>query len=116
DVLSLGAGLSGAEAHTARCRELVARVRRVYGGALTWTADPDRYQAVGFWGDLDYVALAGGWPLARAGDPEPGVEDLAAAWDGIKADLLAWRRKARLTAPLLLLDAGDPSPAGCEAF
>lgn len=112
-VLSLGNELDSAERHEGKWRALIGRVRTLFGGAVTYSAGPDRQEQVGFWDALDYVGLSGYWGLASPDAPDPEVEALGAAWEGIRARLLAWRKKARLRAPLLFLEVGYPSLEGC---
>lgn len=56
-------------------RELVAEVRKIYAGPVTYGANFDQYMSVGFWDALDAVALTAYFPLSRYG--ESGPERLA---------------------------------------
>ncbi len=58
--------------------ELIAQVRRVYKGALTYSANWDDWQEVPFWSALDYIGLSAYFPLSEADTPR--VSDLCVAW------------------------------------
>lgn len=47
-----------------RWRELIARVRAVYPGPLTYSANWDEAEWVPFWDDLDAIGVNAFWPLA----------------------------------------------------
>lgn len=57
---------------------LIAQVRQAYRGPLTYSANWDDWEAVPFWGQLDYIGLSAYFPLIEADTPQ--VEQLKAAW------------------------------------
>lgn len=59
---------------------IIASVRYVYGGELTYTASINSYESTGFWGELDYLGLSFYYPLSDAADPS--LEELVAGWTG----------------------------------
>ena len=66
--------------NTARWRELIARVRRAWTGALTYAAwDLGEAQQLEFWDDLDYVAIDLYRSLRIAPDGEEPPDDAACA-------------------------------------
>jgi hypothetical protein len=73
---------SSSNFHEAEWRELIAAVRGVYSGALTYSANWDEVDAVPFWDALDAIGVNAFWPLAR----RPG--------DGFEAMLESSRRVA----------------------
>jgi hypothetical protein len=92
DMLVLGTELKSASACDEKCwRELIAEVRRVYHGALTYAANWDEAAHVPFWDALDYVGVDEYAPIARtSGAREP---ELCAAWDVLARDLAALAKK-----------------------
>jgi hypothetical protein len=58
-----------------RWRELIADVREVYSGPLTYSANWDEVDQVPFWGELDAIGINAFWPLAR--QPGDGFEVMA---------------------------------------
>ncbi len=57
---------------------LIAQVRQVYRGALTYSANWDDWEAVPFWGQLDYIGLSAYFPLVQS--DTPSLQALKAAW------------------------------------
>lgn len=102
DVFVVGTEMAGsAEAREGFWRGLVADVRGVYPGRLTYAANWDRYERVGFWDALDFVGVQAYFPVAgrtpRAGRP-------AAAWVGHTDALAAFAERAGR--PVLFTEAG----------
>ena len=60
-------------------RALIAEVRGIYGGRLTYAANWDKYRQIEFWDALDLVGVDAYFPLAD--DPTPSVETLIRAWE-----------------------------------
>ena len=97
-VLSVGVelkGLSKDARHGARMRALTQAVRRQYGGALTYSANWDVAEAVGWWGAVDFAGVNGYYPLVP--EPERGAEAVARRLSALAAS--AGR-------PVLVLEAG----------
>jgi len=76
-------------------RRLIARVRDVFAGPLTYSANFDSYGRIAFWDALDVIGVSAYFPL---GDDAPSAEGLAATWDEIMAplELLARRTNRRV--------------------
>ncbi len=66
-------------------RRIIAAVRRVYSGRLTYAANWDTLGRVGFWDALDLIGVHGYFPLTD--DDRPNAETLRRAWDGPLAEL-----------------------------
>ncbi|MDX1643868.1 MAG: hypothetical protein R3244_05860 [Thermoanaerobaculia bacterium] len=73
--------------------ELVAEVRRIYSGRLTYAANFDQYEEVGFWGPLDLVGVNAYFPLRKLWQPAVAAEELypifEARWEAILRSILA---------------------------
>src|SRR3989442_847466 len=84
----LGSELSWSQGRGERWRALIAKVRRAFPGELTYSANWDDYENVGFWDALDLVGLSGYYELA----PTPGASTdvLRAAWSRERDRILAW--------------------------
>ena len=62
-------------------RGLIAEVRAVYPGALTYAANwHDDAETVPFWDALDYIGVQAYYPLAQPSDTALAVDRLRAAW------------------------------------
>ena len=64
-------------------KQLIKKVRNVYAGQLTYSANWDEYQDITFWKDLDYIGIDAYFPISAAGTPE--VEETVANWQPIFA-------------------------------
>ena len=60
-------------------RNLIAKIRAVYSGQLTYAANfADEYEEVAFWDKLDYIGVQGYFPVAKTENPE--VEEIMNGW------------------------------------
>jgi hypothetical protein len=93
-------------------RELVARIRAVFHGPLTYSANFDTWQGIGLWDALDFIGVSAYFPLSDR--PSPSLAELEGGWDRALAPLeQASRRFGR---PVLLTEAGFPStPSAASA-
>ncbi len=57
---------------------LIAKVRKVYSGKLTYASNWDNYKHVPFWSDLDYMGVNAYFPLQN--DSTPDVEVMLKKW------------------------------------
>jgi hypothetical protein len=75
DLLVVGTELAGTTTSRADFwRRLIADVRAVYSGKLTYAANwHEEYEAVPFWDALDYVGVQGYFPLSEQDDPSVGA-------------------------------------------
>lgn len=89
-------------------RGLIAEVREIYGGRLTYAANWDKYRFIEFWDALDLVGVDAYFPLAD--DATPSVETLIEAWRPWSDEL---RDVARATGkPILFAEYGYRSLDG----
>jgi hypothetical protein len=89
-------------------RRLIARVRTVYRGPLTYSAHHDTFGELGFWDALDFVGVAAYFPLDRSEAPDASALD--AGWAAVLPRLEAVAR--RTGRPLLLTEVGYPALGG----
>ncbi len=110
DVLSVGAELRTATTtREADWRRLIARVREVYAGRLTYAANwHGEFDAIAFWDALDFIGIQAYFPLGD--EPAPGVAELETAW---RAHVEQIERVARRTGkPVLFTEVGYRSAPG----
>lgn len=113
-LFSVGSELSSTEGQTDRWRRLIKRVRKLFAGELTYSANWDHYEHVGFWQDLDYLGLSGYYELTES--KAPRQQELDAAWVKVRDKLVRWRAKNRLTRKqFLFLEVGYASIDGCAS-
>ena len=93
-------------------RRLIAEVRTVYSGHLTYAANWwDEYEHLAFWDALDYVGVQAYFPLSTATAPAAG--QLRRGWQRHRRALL---RTARRTGrPILFTEIGYRSVPGAAA-
>ncbi|MDX1909873.1 MAG: hypothetical protein SFV22_00220 [Saprospiraceae bacterium] len=88
---------------------LINKVKKVYRGKLTYSANWDDWERVPFWKELDYIGLGGYFPLVN--DVTPQVDSLKAAWKPIHARLRAFSEAQ--DRPVLFTEFGYLSVDGC---
>jgi len=100
-------------------RDLIAAVRQHYEGPLTYAANFDQVDAVGFWDALDAVGVNAYYSLSRWGLSGPELDaELAASWREIAAELQPLGHQSRDSGPelepmpLIFLELGWTRKAG----
>lgn len=66
-------------------QRLIAKIRSIYTGKLTYAANWDEYPRVPFWQDLDYIGIDAYFPLSE--ENTPSVAQLKAGWQKHKANI-----------------------------
>lgn len=109
----VGDELTGVQGDRERWAAVIAAVRAVFKGRLTYAANWDPgFQAVPFWDLLDAVGIDEYRPLATPTDT-PTVAQLLAAWAPLVADLKAAHDTTGK--PVLLTEIGYPARRGATA-
>ena len=108
DGFVVGTELGGTVHREQRWRDVIAAVREVYDGPVTYAANWDSYESVGFWDALDSVGIQAYFPildesLVRAGDV-PTQEAFDRGWSDIMAGLRAYSE--RVGKPVVFTEAG----------
>jgi len=112
-LLSVGSELASLDVDEARWRKIIADVRKIYTGKLTYSANWDHYYDVPFFDDLDYVGITGYFELAEKG-ADPTVHQLVHSWREVHATLMRWLHK--IDRPLILTEVGYLSQKGTAAW
>ncbi len=81
---------------------MIASIRTVYDGPLTYASSFQEVHAVGFWDRLDFIGVNGYYPLSPSRTPT--VEELVAAWSTEKKRLAALSQ--RLDKPIVFTELG----------
>lgn len=87
---------------------LISKVRAVYSGKLTYSANWDDWDRVPFWSELDYIGISAYFPLIA--DTTPSEEALRQAWLPIVSRLRDYSRN--LNKPILFTEYGYLSVDG----
>lgn len=92
EALAVGTELGKTTGRTAEWKRIVARVREVYHGKLTycanWNEEPER---VGFWDELDFIGVQAYYPLATV--DRPSRRQIEAAWTQIARKLASLAKR-----------------------
>lgn len=73
DLLVIGTELTGVTGHEAAWRALIADLRRIYGGPLTYASTwGSEFERLPFWDALDYLGVNMYYPLAAPGETPRG--------------------------------------------
>ncbi len=87
-VFCVGLEFTEAQKFEGRWRKIIAAVRAVYHGKVTYGGNWDSYQEVKFWDALDYLGVLAYFPLTKSVDPSRA--EIAAAWAKRCAELTAF--------------------------
>ncbi len=110
EILCIGTELSEqALKRTVFWQNLIAAVRKVYKGRLTYSANWDNWDKVPFWRDLDYIGLGSYFPLSHSANP--AVDSLKLAWKPIVTRLEAASKS--VNKPVLFTEMGYLGVPGC---
>ena len=111
DVLVIGNELAGLTVHERAWRSLIAQVRRVYHGPLTYAAHWEQELGrIPFWDDLDWIGVNFYFPIAAEGaEPEAHSSQIDQAAERIA------RVRERYSKPVLFTEVGFPALATAAA-
>ncbi|HUU21683.1 MAG TPA: glycoside hydrolase TIM-barrel-like domain-containing protein [Phycisphaerae bacterium] len=112
EVFIVGSELIKTEDQTDRWRALIRKVREVFKGRLSYSANWDHYRPVQWWDDLDLIGMTTYYDLT--GGDKPTVERLCKSWKEIKSKILKWQ--AQINRPILFTEVGWPSQETCAQY
>ena len=84
-VFCVGLEYTHAQKFEQRWRKIIAAVRSVYSGKITYGANWSDYQDVKFWDAVDYLGVLAYFPLTKA--TNPSAAEIAAGWEKRCAEL-----------------------------
>jgi hypothetical protein len=84
-IFAVGLEYTHAQKHEQRWRQIIAAVREVYHGKLTYGGNWGDYDQVKFWDALEYIGVLAYFPLTKASNPKS--EQIAAGWEKHCAEL-----------------------------
>lgn len=87
-LFAVGSELLSMETKTKRWHKLIKRVRRIYKGQLTYSANWDHFEVVSFWDKLDVVGMTAYQELTKR--PNPSLKQLKRGWLGFSQRLRVW--------------------------
>jgi len=110
DMFVVGTELKTMSPDTEQWREVIREARERYDGPISYAANWDEVEQVGFWDDLDAIGADAYYPLFSGTGRAPTLPELVSAWRGIAYHLRDiashWER------PVVLTEVGYPSQVG----
>lgn len=85
DQFVVGTELRGTTVHEEEWRDVIARVREVFSGPITYAANHDEFDQVAFWDALDFIGVDAYFPLSPI--PTTIMSDLRRSWEPIVESL-----------------------------
>ncbi|MFQ5669946.1 MAG: hypothetical protein ACE5HD_05430 [Acidobacteriota bacterium] len=107
EIFSVGSELCSTEGQTERWRSLTRMVRQVYPGLVTYSANWDHLEPVGFAGEMDFIGMNA---YFEVGDPSPSLEKMVARWKEILVKIETWQHSHGL--PIVVTEIGYQSRTG----
>jgi len=106
--LCVGSEFATLEKHEAEWLATIQAARARFPGWLTYSANWDHFDRIGYWGALDFAAMTAYFTLSKAGSPS--ARELRAGWRHALEEV---RRLARVSGlPAILSEVGIPSQTG----
>lgn len=93
DAFVVGTELDRTISYQQQWREIISAVRGQFAGQMTYAANWDSYDKVGFWDALDVVGIQAYFPLVDDPERELSASMLDASWGRIMQELRAFGKK-----------------------
>ena len=106
DIFSIGSELNSTENQVERWASLTTLVRNQFSGAITYTANWDRYEKIGFWGLVDFISISAYFELVDESD-DATVAAMSRTWSQIAQNLKEFAKQQKRL--LLLMEVGYAS-------
>ncbi len=113
EIFSVGTELEGTtfDAWDAHWREIIRKIKEVYSGVLTYSANWTEYKGVPFWDTMDMIGIDAYFPLTEKDDAT--VEELMAGWEKHADEIEEWLTEKGLTEKgVILTEIGYTSTDG----
>ncbi len=111
EFFSVGSELCSTERFRDRWRGLIRKVRRVYPGQITYSANWDHLDPVSFGAELDFLGMNAYYEVGKGDSPE--IDSMVARWKEIQKGVRSWRA-ANGGKPLVITEVGYPSRTGAS--
>ncbi|WP_020615439.1 glycoside hydrolase family 113 [Paenibacillus daejeonensis] len=112
EMLCVGCEMVKTEKHEARWRELIARVRAIYTGPITYNANHGKEEGIAWFDAVDYIGTSAYYPVAD--EPQASLETMLARWAVQKPKLAALA--AKFGKPVIFMEVGCRSARGCATM
>ncbi|MCP4375504.1 MAG: hypothetical protein GY794_04930 [bacterium] len=112
EAFQVGSELLSTETQTKQWRTLIGKVRKVFGGLLSYSSNWDHYRVPKFWDDLDMVGMTAYYNLTDG--KKPTLSRLKKAWKPLKKEILDWQKT--IGKPILFTELGWPNQDTCAEY
>lgn len=112
EMLCIGCEMIGTEHKEEHWRDLIAKVRKIYSGALVYNANHGKEDNVKWFDALDYIGTSAYYPVAKNG--EVTAEEMLRSWEEPKRRLAALSE--RFGKKIIFMEIGCRSAKGCAAM
>jgi glycosyl hydrolase family 113 len=109
EYFSVGSELCSTERMKSRWERVIRKVRRVFPGQITYSANWDHLEPVSFGSRLDFLGMNAYYEVGKDSASEP--EAMVARWKEIQKGIRSWR-KLNGNKPLVITEVGYPSRTG----
>ena len=114
EIFMVGSELISTEKQADKWCNLIDKVRSVYPGLISYSANWDHYSPIKWWDKVDVIGMTTYYDLT--GGDKPTLERLARSWKSIKDDILTWHGKNFPQLPILFTEVGWPNQITCAQF
>ncbi len=112
EMLCVGCEMCGTEQKEEYWRDLIAEVRKIYKGEISYNTNHGHEEDVNWFDAVDYVGTSAYFPVATS--EGASVEIMRAEWEKVKPSLKAISEK--WNKPLLFMEIGCRSAKGCASM
>ena len=110
----VGSELISIEDQARRWEKLIADVRKVFRGKLSYSANWDHYRQIKWWRKLDVIGMTTYYDLTGGKDPTMPV--LMRSWERIRKNVLTWRKKNYPKHKIMFTEVGWPNMKDCAQY
>ncbi len=112
EMLCLGCEMLGTERKEAYWRDLIAAVRKVYSGKLTYNTNHGHEDEAAWYDAIDYIGTSAYYKVAKEGGAS--AAEMKAEWEKIAEKLE--KTSERTKKPIIFMEIGCRSARGCAAM
>ena len=109
EYFSVGSELCSTERMKGRWERVIRKVRRIYPGRITYSANWDHLEPVSFGRRLDFLGMNAYYEVGKDSASEPGA--MVGRWRVIQKEIRSWR-SLNGDKPLVITEVGYPSRTG----
>ena len=113
ELFSVGTELEATtfSAWTHRWQQVIDKIKEVYSGVLTYSANWTEYKEVPFWGDMEFIGIDAYFPISNSNNPT--LEELKDGWEVHANEIEKWlKEKGLMDKGVILTEIGYPSSDG----